>query len=200
VPADGGTVRVGWSRKSAIASAVCFAGALAVISAVGLAVTREGAKAWRAVLHGARVEVQNSVPLTALGAWSNARTEPPEAVRRFDGLGVRLVGVARPEPALGGVFLVREALAASSEIIPPFAGTVWIPVAPGDAHVLEGLRGRVVRAVGTLRVGMRMVAPDRPAGYTLELGTVWARGTDGTGAGDARHDHNHDHDGDTHEQ
>jgi hypothetical protein len=148
--------------------------AVVVITGVGLIAT-SGRGTWEVVYEGAPVEAPREVSFAALRNWRTLSEPPPEAAASLDGTRARMVGLTRPQPELGGMWLVGEALALSDLVKPPIEKSVWIEI-PKDAmpRVLEH-RGKIARVDGVMRVGVVSIGAGRNAAWRLEPGTIWVR-------------------------
>lgn len=175
--------------KRLLAGAGFFAATVAVLTGLGLVLTRGRAVRWKPVVTTGRKlpSTATELPIQRLRAWRGAQGEPPREVAELDGAAVDVVGVARPQPAAGGVWLVSDPWAVDRRRKVPRDGAVWIglPAAVKVRRVAPA--GTVIRARGVLRVGRTEIARLGTAAYRLELETLWVRET-----GEAEHEHDHE--------
>jgi len=178
--------------KRLLAGAGFFAATVAVLTGLGLVLTGGRAVRWKPVVATGR-----KLPSTAmkratrrLRACRAAPGAPPPAAAEPDGAAVDMVGIARPQPAAGGVWLVSDPWAVDRRRKVPRDGAVWIGLPEAVKVGRVAPSGRIIRARGVLRVGRTEVPGLGTAAYRLELETLWVRET---GAAEHEHDHECDH-------
>ena len=178
--------------KRLLAGAGFFAATVAALTGLGLFLTRGRAIRWKPVVTTGRKLPSAATKLATrrLRAWRGAQGEPPIEVAELDGTAVEIVGVARPQPAAGGVWLVSDPWAVDRRRKVPRDGAVWIGLPAAVKVGRVAAAGSVIRARGVLRVGRTEVPRLGTAAYRLELETLWVRET---GAADHEHDHECDH-------
>ncbi len=178
--------------KRLLAGAGFFAATVAVLTGLGLLLTGDRAVRWKPVVTTGRELPSAATKLATrrLRAWRGAQGEPPPEVAELDGTAVEIVGIARPQPAAGGVWLVSDPWAIDRRRKVPRDGAVWIGLPATVKAGRVAPAGTVIRARGVLRVGRTEIARLGTAAYRLELETLWVRET---GAAEHEHDNECDH-------
>lgn len=160
-----------------VAGAGFFVAAAAVLSGVALSLTRGQAVRWKQVVRTG-LELPSAatrLSMRRLGAWREVHGEPPPEVAELDGTAVEMVGIARPEPEAGGLWLLSDPWAVAKPRKVPRDRAVWIGL-PAAVKVREAAApADVIRARGVLRVGRTPVPRLGTAAYLLDLETLWVR-------------------------